>query len=90
MVVLYTGPCAAGYYCNLGSTVAQPIDGSTSISYSGDTCLSVKNATNGICPQAHYCPAGILYSRYSLIYSFLLNYREFCAYSMSYGYKFII
>jgi len=40
--------CDAGYFCNIGSSSTRPI-------CSEDSCQSMY----GICPEGHYCPAGI-------------------------------
>lgn len=47
-----TGLCDAGYYCGGGSATANPfVEGSFSISYSGETCVTTDLETiNNICP----------------------------------------
>ncbi len=37
-----TAPCAAGYYCTLGASMADPLDG----------------VTGNLCPMGHFCPLG--------------------------------
>ncbi len=56
-----TGPCKEGYFCGGGSKTATPHESYSSyaISYTGDTCVKIKNTTvNDICPPAHYCEVG--------------------------------
>ena len=49
----YTGPCAAGHYCELGASVATPTDNVT-----GGLCLTGKYCEAGSTKTAKNCPAG--------------------------------
>jgi hypothetical protein len=55
-----TGPCAAGYFCGKGSSVANPHAADPfHLGYAGDTCVVTSNSSvNDICPPGHYCPEG--------------------------------
>lgn len=53
-----TGPCAAGFFCAIGSSVATPGDANDAY-YVGDTCIDQSDSeVNGVCPIGHYCPVG--------------------------------
>lgn len=53
-----TGPCAAGYFCGLGSSTPTPGD-NDDYYYNGETCADQSDAEiNGVCPIGHYCPEG--------------------------------